>query len=259
MSTDYSSVTELPASMVTRDQLARACHRYYFAGRFSDGKDVLEVACGPGLGLGYLATRAKRVIGGDITKSLVDSAQRHYGSRVEILYLDAHKLPFPERSFDAVILYEAIYYLSSPDEFLRECRRVLRPNGVVLICTVNKDWKGFNPSPHSVRYFSVSELHQLLEGHGFETEAFGAFPEKAETTRDKVVSLLRRVAVRTGLIPKTMEGKRYLKRLFYGKLTPLPPEIRDGMAEYQDPVPLAPDTSSSTFKVLYFVARMPAS
>lgn len=255
---DYSSVTELPGSMVTRDQLARVCHRYYFAGGFCDGKDVLEVACGPGLGLGYLATRAKRVVGGDITKSLVDSARRHYGSRVELLCLDAHTLPFPERSFDVVILYEAIYYLSSPDRFLSECRRVLRPNGVVLICTVNKEWNGFNPSPYSVRYFSVPELHQLLEGHGFQAEVFGAFPDEAQTARDKVVSFIRRVAVRTGLIPKTMEGKRYLKRLFYGRLTPLPPEIRDGMVEYHHPVRLPPDSATSAFKVIYFAARLPA-
>jgi hypothetical protein len=92
-----------------------------------------------------------------------------------------------------------------------------------------------------------------------ETEVFGAFPEEAETARDKVVSLVRRVAVRARLIPKTMEGKQFLKRLFYGKLTPLPPEIREGMVDYHQPVPLAPHSATSAFKVIYFVARMSAS
>ena len=35
------------------------------AARLASGKDVLEVACGPGIGLGYLQRRAARVVGGD--------------------------------------------------------------------------------------------------------------------------------------------------------------------------------------------------
>jgi len=66
MKTDYTSVTEIAGSKVSNEQLLRMAHRYHFAAGFCAGKDVLEVACGAGVGLGYLAKFAKRVVGGDI-------------------------------------------------------------------------------------------------------------------------------------------------------------------------------------------------
>jgi ubiquinone/menaquinone biosynthesis C-methylase UbiE len=78
--------------------------------------------------------------------------------------IDAHNLPFDDKSFDVVILYEAIYYLEHPERFIEEARRVLRENGTLLICTANKDWSGFNPSPYTYKYFSAPELFLLRKG-----------------------------------------------------------------------------------------------
>ena len=58
------------------------------------------------------------------------------------------------------------------------------------------------------------------------------------------------------LIPKTMKGKELLKRIFSGKLIPLPPEITDDMAEYIPPVPIPFDTPNFEFKVIYAVAQL---
>lgn len=104
MGVDYTTVTEIPGSKVTREQLARTYNRYCFASKFCEGKDVLEVACGPGLGLGYLAQKAKKVVGGDYTEYLLKLAQEHYRGKIELLRLDAHTLPFKEGTFDVVIL-----------------------------------------------------------------------------------------------------------------------------------------------------------
>ena len=161
MEIDYSNVTEVPGNRITREQLARMFQRYSFAAKFCEGKDVLEVACGAGQGLGYLRSKARQLVGGDCTAKLVRSAKDYYKDRIGILQLDAQYLPFKDNAFDVVILYEAIYYLPQADRFLRECRRLLRDEGVLLICTVNKDWLEFNPSPHSTK--SVSYTH--LQAH----------------------------------------------------------------------------------------------
>jgi hypothetical protein len=58
------------------------------------------------------------------------------------------------------------------------------------------------------------------------------------------------------LIPKTMNGREFLKRIFFGKLIPLPSEITDGMAEYAPPVPIPHDTPTSEYKVIYAVAQL---
>lgn len=255
MNTDYTTVTEVPGIGATREQMSMLYTRYYTAATLCEGKDTLEVACGCGLGLGYLAAKASRVVGGDYTDGLLRVARSHYGIRIPLVRLDAHLLPFRDQSFDRVILFEAIYYLEKPDAFLDECYRLLRSQGVILICTVNREWQDLNPSPFSTRYFSAQELGRLLEEHGFGVELFAAFPVARESIRDKVVSLLKRTAVALHLIPKTMKGKEWLKRLFLGKLEPMPAELTEGLT---DPAQLVPIDSSSTvpaFKVIYAVGH----
>jgi len=61
MAIDYTTVTEMPGLKASREQLAMLYTRYAFAAKFCDGKDVLEVGCGAGQGLGYLATKARKV------------------------------------------------------------------------------------------------------------------------------------------------------------------------------------------------------
>ncbi len=256
MAGDYTTVTEIPGIGAAREQMSMLYTRYKTAAAFCDGKDVLEVACGAGQGLGYLAAKAIRVIGGDYTEGLLRLACRHYGGRVPLVRLDAHFLPFQDRSFDVIILYEAIYYLAQPDQFLADSRRVLRDKGVVLICTVNKEWSDFNPSPFSRRYFSARELVDLLEGRGFSVELYGAFPALTRSAKDRLMSMIKRAAVRVHLIPKTMKGKEALKRLFFGRLTPIPPEVTDGMAEQYQLVPIKGNSVVSAYKVLYAIGQI---
>lgn len=255
MPIDYSTVTEVQGSQLSREQLERMCARYYFAGEYCEAKDVLEVACGAGQGLGYLAAKAKRIVGGDCTPSLVKSAQRYYGERLEVLELDAHELPFANDSFDVIILFEAIYYLHDVHQFLRECRRVLRADGLLLIGSANKDREGFSPSPHSVAYYSAPELNALLTEYNFTVEMRGDCPVQPKGLRGVMIHRLMSLAARLRLMPKTMKGKAILKRIFMGKLVPQPKELRAEMAPYTRPVPIAKDRINHEFKVLFAVGH----
>jgi ubiquinone/menaquinone biosynthesis C-methylase UbiE len=259
MQTDYTAVTETPGIMASKEQIARMYQRYHFALQLCHGKEVLEVACGAGQGLGYIASSAKRVVGGDIDESNLRFAREHYAGRsnIELHLLDAHDLPFPDDSFDVVILYEAIYYLAHPEVFLDECRRIVRSEGTLLICTVNKDWTDFNPSPHSTRYFSARELYQLLSERFTDVQLYGGFQATADSLRDRITSLIKRTAAALNLIPKTMKGKEKLKRIFFGRLVPLPAELKEGMAAYEAPVPIPHDCPNYQYKVLYAVAGTP--
>lgn len=256
MTTNYTTVTETPGLRASREQVSMLYTRYAFASEFCHGKSVLEVACGSGIGLGYLAKNASQVIGGDYTEDLVRRAQTHYRERVPLLCFDAHALPFQSRSFAAVLLYEALYYLAEPERFLHECRRVLRAEGVLLICTVNKEWAEFNPSPFSHHYLSARELAELLQRYGFQVELLGAFPVNNASLHDRLISIVKRVAVGCHLIPRTMKGKELLKRLFFGPLVVLPPELREGLAPYFPPVPIRDHTPASHFKVLFAIAHL---
>lgn len=257
MKNNYSLVTELPNYPASREQLKRFYTRYRFARDYCEGKEVLEVACGGGQGLGYLAQKAKRVVGGDIDEEVLKYPKDYYKSRenIEILSLDATCLPFPADSFDVIIFYEAIYYLKNPELFLKEAYRVLKSGGALIIGTVNKDWSDFNPSPFSYRYFSIPELFNLLVNQNFkDIKFFGDSPVLVKSFRDKMVSLIKRLAVRGHLIPKSMKGKALFKRIFFGKLSVLPHEISDNVAEYLPPVLIDNYQVNTSYKVFFAVA-----
>ena len=78
-------------------------------------------------------------------------------------------------SFDVAIMFEAIYYLADPEQFLEECRRVLVPGGTLLLSTANREWTGFTSSALATRYLSASELSALLARHGFSATVLGPF------------------------------------------------------------------------------------
>lgn len=251
---DYRTVTETGSSPLTREAVEMMYNRYKFAAEYAKGKRVLEVACGAGQGLGLLAGVAKEIVGGDCTQALVEEANAHYQGRVRVRDLDAHALPYGPDSFDVILLFEAIYYLSDPRQFLKECRRVLSPDGLVLIATANRERPDFNPSPFSVRYYSAGELIDLLESEGFGAELFGAFRVSRHGAKGKLIFLIRKLAVALHLIPKTMKGKALLKRLFYGKLQQVQ-EVTEGMAGEQPVDKLMGNGAVPEYKVLFAVAR----
>ncbi len=257
MQKDFSTITEAPGVGATQEQLSVLLTRYHLARQYSQGKDVLEVACGTGQGLGYMAQVANTVTGGDIDEKNVSTAKAHYQSRpqIKIDILDAHQLQFPDKSFDLILIYEALYYLERPQAFLDEVKRVLRQGGKLIISSVNKQWKDFNPSPFSTRYFSAMELKNLLMENGFSVEMLKGFHTPEKSTLSKIISLIKRTAVALHLIPKTMKGKELLKRLFLGKLTPLPSEVTDSIAVLEKLIPIQDsELIIDNYKFIYIIA-----
>ena len=249
---DFSGVTEVPGNKISAEAYDMMCTRYWLASEICSGKDVLEVGCGAGQGLGCLAHRAKSVVGGDYTHNLLRVAHGYYGGGMPLVCLDAHKLPFRAAAFDAILLYEAIYYLARPELFLQECRRVLRDQGLVLVCTVNPEWSDFNPSPFNTRYFSAAELLDLLQRSGFSAELRAAFPASTNTVGARMVSLAQRTAINLHLVPKTMKRKQFLNRIFLGKLVPTPAEVPYDRDEHYATLETVPGNAHVPgFKVLY--------
>jgi len=255
MNNNYFNVTERPGHNATKDQLSMMLTRYNLARAYAENKKVLEIACGAGMGLGYLAERATNVVGGDIDPKLVEIASEIYkeDSKVTVEEIDAHKLPYKDSSFDLILMYESVYYLSDIDKFISEVKRTLTPNGQLIISTVNREWHGFNPSPHSIKYYSLKELNELMTKHNFTTvNKKGFFDEPAGS--NALTSTIRKIAVSLNLIPKTMAGKERLKRLFYGKLTPIPEVIHDGLAPIEALTETTIRDDMTNYKFIYTIS-----
>lgn len=251
---DFLSVTERGGEAVSQAQLERFYQRYIWAGQIGAGRDVLEMACGTGPGLGHLKAVARRFAAGDIAPSVLELARRHYGERIELYQFDATKAPFADQSFDVIVMFEAIYYMPDVDALVREVKRLLRPGGNFLLATANKDLFDFNPSPFSHRYFNPPELLALLRAQGFDANFFAGSPVPADGLRRKLTRTLKKIAVNFNLIPGSMNGKRLLKRLVFGKLVQMPVELKVEGAAYEAPVPIAADQPDTHHQVLYCAA-----
>ncbi len=88
-----------------------------------------------------------------------------------------------------------------------------------------------------------------------EVKLYGGFPTEHRDPRGEILSLIKRSAVKLNLIPGSLKGRAYLKRIFIGKLISLPHEITEGMAPYEPPVEIPVDNVNRNFKILYAVGR----
>ncbi|MGK5112683.1 MULTISPECIES: methyltransferase domain-containing protein [unclassified Geodermatophilus] len=100
------------------------------------GQEVLDVACGTGIVARTVADRLAgtgRVVGLDLNEAMLAVARR-VRPELEWRQGDVAALPFPDRSFDAVLCQMALMFFPDRTAALREMARVTRSGGVVALC-----------------------------------------------------------------------------------------------------------------------------
>ncbi|MFP5375654.1 MAG: class I SAM-dependent methyltransferase, partial [Acidimicrobiia bacterium] len=93
---------------------------------------MLDVACGPGHLVAEAATRGSRPVGIDTAHAMIRRA-RATRPDLDFLRADAHRLPFPDASFDVATANFAILHLGDPQGAAAELARVLTPGGHVAL------------------------------------------------------------------------------------------------------------------------------
>ncbi|OQY04740.1 MAG: hypothetical protein B6I20_02545 [Bacteroidetes bacterium 4572_117] len=254
---NYSIITETPGQKADSEQLERTLQRYKFAKEFTTGKNVLEVACGSGIGLSYLAENAKSVIGIDIDDNNLKVAKNNvkktkYADQISIKKMDAQELKFKNNQFDIVLLFEAIYYLKTPEKFITEAHRILKKGGTLIISSVNKNWESFHPSPLTYNYFSIPEYQILIKDKFKPLNYYGGFYTNKDS---RLFSLIKKNATKFNLIPGSLKTRALLKRVFMGKLNKLPLSINNDMAKYYKPELISEIIENKDYKIIYIVAK----
>lgn len=115
--------------------------RYLACVRIAGGLSVLDAACGAGYGTAMLGEVVASVSGIDIDAEAVDYARAHYGAEnVSFSVASIAKLPFADDCFDLVTSFETFEHVDwdTQDCFLKEVRRVLKPEGVLVVSTPEK-------------------------------------------------------------------------------------------------------------------------
>jgi ubiquinone/menaquinone biosynthesis C-methylase UbiE len=101
------------------------------------GMRVVDVATGSGNAAIPAALRGATVTGLDLVPELLDTARRRAaeaGVEVEWVVGDAEELPFPDRSFDAVLSTLGVQFAPRHGLAAREVARVCKPGGVIVLC-----------------------------------------------------------------------------------------------------------------------------
>ena len=100
---------------------------------------TLDYGCGVGQLSMLLARRGYAVTGVDISEQFIDAAKKKFGAQPSVVFevIDGLPLKFLAESFESIVTSSVLEHCTDVDSILLEFKRLLRPNGVVVIETPN--------------------------------------------------------------------------------------------------------------------------
>ena len=162
---------------LARQLMSKAGGKLVLPGGRGDRAEARERHGDPGRDADLLAGVARRVIGVDYDESAVAHVRARY-PRVEGDRETWPSCRCPTASVDVVVNFQVIEHLWDQSQFVAECRRVLRPGGLLLMSTPNRIT--FSPgsdtplNPFHTRELNAAELTELLVDEGFAVESMPA-------------------------------------------------------------------------------------
>ncbi|MEL6150849.1 MAG: methyltransferase domain-containing protein [Chloroflexota bacterium] len=125
---------------------------------------ILDFPCGRGFYLNMFRYASKaKLVGADLDWDVLEKARHNVGHMpdVTLQYANIYRMPYPDNTFDAVILSEVLEHLDDDVAGLREALRVLKPGGVVAITVPNANypfwWDPINKTLETLFNTHISE------------------------------------------------------------------------------------------------------
>ena len=108
-------------------------------------KTVLELATGTGLIAKHIVNAAAHIEATDASPEMIAEAKRdNRSAKLHFSVQDMFCLPYADGSFDAVIVSNALHIVPQPEKALREIRRVLKDDGVLIAPTFTHSENSFS-------------------------------------------------------------------------------------------------------------------
>ncbi|WP_380056027.1 bifunctional 2-polyprenyl-6-hydroxyphenol methylase/3-demethylubiquinol 3-O-methyltransferase UbiG [Falsihalocynthiibacter sp. SS001] len=165
-------------------QIAAEYDRDLTKDRPFEGLSILDIGCGGGLLSEPMARLGANVVGADAAAGNIPVAQIHAESQgLEIDYRNttAEAIAEAGERFDVILNMEVVEHVADPQGFLTACQTLLKPNGLMLCSTINRNPKSFMMAivgaEHVMRwlpkgtheynnFITPDELYGLIEGAG---------------------------------------------------------------------------------------------
>jgi len=148
--------------------------------------ELVELGCGTGYFTNIVVAKAKSLVATDLSDSLLEIADKRIGDypNITIQKENCMATSFPSATFDSVFMANLIHVIESPEALLKECHRILRDKGTIVIVTFTshgmKLWekiklgvrfyKAWGKPPAHTHTFTPDSLAGLMEEAGFSIE-----------------------------------------------------------------------------------------
>ncbi|KTD35283.1 3-demethylubiquinone-9 3-methyltransferase [Legionella moravica] len=145
---------------------------------------VLDVGCGGGILCESMARRGADVIGIDAEAEAIKAAEEHARNNgLSVRYLCTPIEDYEDNAFDVITCMEMLEHVHRPEQVLHHCRRLLKPDGLLFLSTINRTPKAYasaiiaaeyvlNLLPKQThdydKFIKPSELAAMTRSYGFD-------------------------------------------------------------------------------------------
>ena len=168
---------------IERDRISlQTAHAVKIIAKKNKLAKILDVGCGTGKLIKFLNKNGFTTYGCDTAITAVNFTNKINRKKVATV-ASAEKLPYKNNAFDLLLSISTIEHLTKTqvNKFLKEARRVLKPNGFIFIVTPNlatpirilqgKKWLGYKDPTH-INFFTPLSLKSILKKNGFSNFKF---------------------------------------------------------------------------------------
>tara|TARA_R110002012_G_scaffold319389_2_gene539625 strand:+ start:8747 stop:9580 length:834 start_codon:yes stop_codon:yes gene_type:complete len=157
------------------DTTVEHLHRYAITRPFILEKQVLDIASGEGYGSFLMSKYAKNVYGVDIdVNSILVASDKYKADNLHFKSGSAQSIPLENSSVDVVVSFETIEHHDMHEEMFKEIKRVLKPDGVLIMSSPDKRY--YTDNTGYVNKYHIKELYfhefQLIVQKYFDFNSF---------------------------------------------------------------------------------------
>lgn len=146
--------------------------------KFKKRGKLLEIGCSVGYLLRLAKNKGFEIQGIELDVKAMEYANKLLGKGT-VINTTLQEAKFPDKHFDVVVMSHVLEHISNPGNLLREIKRILKNNGIMVISAPNLDgfwvkikkekWPGLRPKEH-IWQFGITSLRELLEKQGFKVK-----------------------------------------------------------------------------------------